>query len=108
MRREVSVPHTQLVLKTYDVAYSQPEAFTDKPVRRVQEGVKADRLRLLSTKDGTVIDPTLSVQTSNEYGDNVEKNEGNSSSSAGPRVRSLLDQDSGEYSLVVYQIVVVE
>ena len=54
-RREISVPNTEITLKSFDVRFMRTEAFTDNESSTVEESVKADRLRILADKDGNVI-----------------------------------------------------
>ncbi len=50
-KKEISVPHTSIVLKSFDISYFRTEAFTDKRIPAIEENVKADRLRLLVSKE---------------------------------------------------------
>lgn len=100
-RKETAVPHTNLVLKTFSVRYNRLEAFTDQPLPTVEDGVKADRLRLLAYPDGTVMvdgpDPAGVIQDSDNTSATVSVSsasvQGAAKRAAVAAPKSLLDVD---------------
>lgn len=88
-KRETSVPNTSITLKSFDVNYTRDEAFTDKKTATVEESVKADRLRILANKDGSVMGEGDELETPDE---DVRNSDAYSSKSTRPN--GMLSQSS--------------
>ena len=96
-RREISVPNTSIILKSYDVTYSRKEAYTDREMPTIEESVKSDRLRLLVDKD------SISSSSNEIINENIISNNNNNNSTSSNNAYSysgggLLSQTtSGKY-----------
>ena len=92
-RREIAVPNTSIVLKSYDISFSRKEAITDKEIRTVEENVKADRLRLLVDKNDVVDSNTNTSKYENET--NANHNDTSSLTGQYTYTGGLLSENAG-------------